>query len=564
MLSVLGKLFTRVINNRLEKWADDYNIYIEAQYGFRKGRSTTDCMFILHSIIDNFIQNGNKLYTFFVDYSKAFDYIVRENLWFKLLKIGIRGKVFNVIKSMYDCVKTSVFINGEKSDSFECKLGVRQGESLSPFLFAMYINDMEEVLSSDTNGITINDIRVLLLFYADDCVLFSETPEGLQREIDLLYEYCNRWRLRVNTVKSKVVVFRRGNREVNHSWTFGVNSLSVCNKIPYLGNVFSSNGSFNQTQITLAEQASKAMYSLLKRLNNNFYNVKPMFMLDVFDKCISPILNYGCEIWGFHAAPAIERIHLKFCKTILGVKKRTQNDFIYGELGRIPMQLTRYCRIIKYWLNIVTGKKSQLVTALYHASVLRMDVDNSPSWARNVKQLLCSRGFGEAWYNQGVSNVDAFIKLFRQRIFDTFKQDWHNRLESSTRASFYIEVKLSHEPSRYLNIVTPKAHRNALARLMVSSHGLRVETGRWTRPVTAREQRTCLNCNKLEDEFHMILECSLYTNIRKTLIPEYYRKRPSMFKLVQLFNSEHDREIRGLAKFIYKAFIIRSEYVETI
>ena len=564
LLSVLGKLFTRVINNRLENWANDYNIYIEAQYGFRKGRSTVDCMFILHNVIGKFLENGNKLYAFFIDYSKAFDYIVRENLWFKLLKLGIRGKVFNVIKSMYDCVKTSVFINGEKSNSFECKLGVRQGESLSPFLFSMYINDMEAVLSNDSNGVTINDIRIILLFYADDCVVFSETPEGLQREIDLLYDYCNRWRLKVNTTKSKVIVFRKGNREVNYSWTFGGSPLLVCNKMAYLGNVFSANGSFNQTQITLAEQASKAMYSLFKRMNNNFYNVKPTFMLDIFDKCITPILNYGCEVWGFHPAPAIERIHLKFCKIILGVKKRTQNDFIYGELGRIPMQLTRYIRIIKYWLNIVTGKKSYLVTSLYHASVMRMDVDNSPSWARNVKVLLCSNGFGEAWYNQGVSNVDIFMNLFRQRILDTFKQEWHNRLEASSRASFYIKVKLLHQPSRYLSVVTPKLHRNALAKLMVSSHRLRVETGRWTRPVTPREQRTCFHCNKFEDEYHMILECNLYNNIRKELISEYYIKHPSMMKLVQLINSEKDNEIRGLAKFIYKAFIIRNQFVESL
>ena len=53
LLSVLGKLFTRTVNNRLDKWAEEYSIYVEAQYGFRKGRSTTDCGFILHAIIIN-------------------------------------------------------------------------------------------------------------------------------------------------------------------------------------------------------------------------------------------------------------------------------------------------------------------------------------------------------------------------------------------------------------------------------------------------------------------------------------------------------------------------------
>ena len=64
LLSVLGKLYTRVLNNRLHKWAESYRIYIEAQIGFRKGRSTVDCMFILQNVIQKFLQSGKKLYAF--------------------------------------------------------------------------------------------------------------------------------------------------------------------------------------------------------------------------------------------------------------------------------------------------------------------------------------------------------------------------------------------------------------------------------------------------------------------------------------------------------------------
>ena len=69
---------------------------------------------------------------------------------------------------MYSCMKTKVLNNCEKSEPFECKLDVRQGECLSPFLFAMYINDLESHLGSPNAGITIDDIRFLLLSYADD------------------------------------------------------------------------------------------------------------------------------------------------------------------------------------------------------------------------------------------------------------------------------------------------------------------------------------------------------------------------------------------------------------
>ena len=61
LLNTLGKLFTRVVNNRLESWAEEYGVYIEAQYGFKKGRDTVDCIFVLSQLVNNFVNSGKKL-----------------------------------------------------------------------------------------------------------------------------------------------------------------------------------------------------------------------------------------------------------------------------------------------------------------------------------------------------------------------------------------------------------------------------------------------------------------------------------------------------------------------
>ena len=66
------------------------------------------------------------------------------------------------------------------------------------------------------------------------------------------------------------------------------------------------------------------------------------------------ILSYGAEVWGFTQANAIEILHLKFCKSLLGVKTWTQNDCVYGELGRKSLITYRYLKILKYWLKIIT------------------------------------------------------------------------------------------------------------------------------------------------------------------------------------------------------------------
>ena len=375
LLSVLGNLFTRVLNNRLESWAENYRIYSRAQNGFRKGRGTVDCIFVLHNVINEFMEKGNKLYTCFIDFSKAFGYVVHDNLWHKLLKSGIRGKIFNILHSMYENIKTTVFCDGEKSEPFYCQLGVRQGECLSPFLFTMYINDPEMYLSTSNSGITVSHVKMFLLLYADDIVIFADSAEELQSEINSLCSYCDRWKLKGNSSKSHVVVFKRGRINQSERWMYGNEEITAVTKIPFLGLLFTSNWSFHQAQATLSDEANKALFQLYRKLHH-FSNLDVSTILDLFDKFVSPVLNYAFEVWGFHAALDIERVHLSFCKRVLGVKWTTQNDFVYGILGRVPMNIIRHIRIVKYWLSIVSGKNRKFlvlyITEHYPACTMQM------------------------------------------------------------------------------------------------------------------------------------------------------------------------------------------------
>ena len=152
-------------------------------------RGTVDSIFILHNVINTFMEKGNNLYTCFIDFSKAFDNVVHDNPWYKLLKIGIRGKIFNILEN----IKTRLFCDGVKSKPFYCQLGVRQGECLSPFLFAMYINYL--YLSASNSGITASHMKMFLLLYDDDIAIFVDSAEELQSEINTLYAYSDRWKL---------------------------------------------------------------------------------------------------------------------------------------------------------------------------------------------------------------------------------------------------------------------------------------------------------------------------------------------------------------------------------
>ena len=107
----------------------------------------------------------------------------------------------------------------------------------------------------------------------------------------------------------------------------------------------------------------------------------------------------------------------------------------------------------------------------------------------------------------------------------------------------------------YMGIVNVGCHRSAMIKRITSRHRLAIETGRWARPVVPRDQRACPVCSvSPEDEYHLILICPLYGNIRKALIPKCYHNRPPMYKLVLLFNDARKMVIKNLANLNIQSF----------
>ena len=249
-----------------------------------------------------------------------------------------------------------------------------------------------------------------------------------------------------------------------------------------------------ETQKTLSGQALKAGFTLNKYLYN-FTALSPSHKLELFDKLVSPILNFGSEVWGFYKSPSIETVHLQYCKKILGVKQSTQNDFVYGELGRTDYQSHRYIIIIKYWLKIINSEEMKYIKQIYNTKLNDLTLQPSKqNWASCVKDLLSRLGFLEVWEAQGVGNANAFMNIFKQRIKDVFTQQWHARLENSTRARCYLTFA-TFKYQQYLDNLNIVKYRKSLSRLRLSSHRLEVEVGRWAKPnKIPYEDRKCQVC----------------------------------------------------------------------
>ena len=180
----------------------------EGQAGFRSGRSCIDNVFTLNEIVQGRLRENKVTYAFFLDIQKAFDTVWHQGLWYRLWELGVRGRMWRVIKRMYQVTKSSVLLDGEISNQFDISQGVAQGCSLSPILFSVFINDLLNEVEKSGSGISISeDCKVGGLMFADDFVGLAGDKDDLQKLIDVVYAFCKKWRLRANIKKSAVMVF---------------------------------------------------------------------------------------------------------------------------------------------------------------------------------------------------------------------------------------------------------------------------------------------------------------------------------------------------------------------
>ena len=560
LLSCIGKCFTAVINARLTKYLDALGYIGEEQAGFREGYSTLDHIFVLYSIISLYQQKNKKVYCAFIDYKKAFDLIDRSSLWAKLISYNINGKLITVIYNLYANAKSCVLNNDAKSNYFNCNIGVRQGENLSPLLFAIYLNDFDYFISRKYAGLSQlshefkhflsdDDVEVYLnifsLLYADDTIVLAENAYELQKALSAVYDYCNEWHLTVNTSKTKVVIFSKGKVRRHPIFRFGENTIDVVDDYVYLGCMFNYNNKFDKTKSKQINQANRAMFSLLSKVKK--LDLPVDIVLELFHQLVTPILLYGCEIWGVEECKKIDTFYMKFCKHLLKVNKNTSNCKVLGELGSKNLRQVIDNRLLNFWLRLKNGKSSKLSCTMYKLLVNMANANTYISpWLSKVVSLLNNLGLSNLFYETNVNTL-WFKKAVTLRISDVFKQNWSSEVDESGSCLNYKIFKHELACEKYLSVLDFK-DRISLTKFRCGSNRLPVTVGRYTG--IPRHERFCTLCNNQEigDEYHYLFECNVLRNERIKYIAHHYRNRPNTLKMSQLFNSTNIPEIRKLSK----------------
>jgi hypothetical protein len=427
----------------------------------------------------------------------------------------------------------------------------------------MYLNELiDMVAENDCQGIYVNESHpnVNMLLYADDVIIVGDQINRVQILLNTLHEFCKKWGLAVNMRKTQAIVYRNGGIvKKNECFYFNKQKIKIVPYYKYLGLTMSSRLSWSPAQTTLSAQATKAL-RVISQINYECdYSFK--CAVDIFDKCVLPILTYGSEIWGPDINNVTERVHVNFCKKQLGVGVNTPTAAVLGECGRDSIYITCYKRCIKYWLKLMQLQETSLLRSSYSLQLQQCN-SGKTNWASKVRDILYKYGYGYVWEAQNVTNVDSFMKEFVQRLKDCECQEWSSNVSQISKLRTYCVFKEDRSVESYLSLDIPRRLRSCIARFRTGCHNLQIEIGRHENiPLENRLCKYCMECEQIqviEDEYHVLFECGWYKEVREWYIKKYCDNF-NMFYFISLMKNKDEKCIKDVTNFIAHIFRCRNE-----
>ena len=162
ILSVVSKVFEKLVNNRIVDHLEKCDLFSDFQYGFRSSRATADLLTVVSNRIARSFNRSGGTRAVALDISKAFDRVWHAGLLHKLKSYGVSCQIFGFISSFLSKRQLRVLLDGKSSQEYPVNAVVPQGSILGPTLFLLYINDLPD------------DVICNIAVYADDTTLYSK------------------------------------------------------------------------------------------------------------------------------------------------------------------------------------------------------------------------------------------------------------------------------------------------------------------------------------------------------------------------------------------------------
>ena len=326
----------------------------------------------------------------------------------------------------------------------------------------------------------------------DDTVILATSRRKLEEKLNILWEYCDTHGMLVNTDKTKFMVICDDDHD-KFPIDMHNNHIQHCDEYVYLGTIFTSDGSLKSSLEKHTKEKEKHLHKLVMFLSNN-RDFPFCVKRKVVEAAFNAAILYGCESWIGVSCQVVEKLYIKAIKCLLSVRRTTANDLCLTKLGMSPLPGLVRQRQYNFLNKAISERRGEQQDPLMLAVYLTRLYNSKLS--RHVDSILATSDHTGAAksvlrHRLGISNRSKFV------TYRTINPSCDVHSVYLSRDAMFI----------------PEAYRMSFSRLGLSSHRLRIETGRWSR--ISRDHRLC-PCGLIQDEEQrdVLTQCAMSQHLR--------------------------------------------------
>lgn len=473
LLSCIRKTFERILKNRLDWWCERSFILDTSQFGFRKSKSTIDCLNILTTFVETAFVKQEFTLCVSLDIVAAYDNVEIPILLKCLNNIKVPGQFLNCISQLFSQKILAVDSNKTSRHSYR---GLPQGSILSPLLYNIYMAGLEKHISE----------HVRCLQYADDIIIFASNKDIniLSKEVQIglnkIITWLNSRGLSISFTKSHSIWFSRRKSAV-HFPQMSIFKKNLPNKenIRYLGIWLDQKLKWNY-HISLLVNTCYKFINLLKSLCGKKWGADPQTLRILYQSLIRSRIEYGCSLFSACSVSTfsrLERVQYQCLRIILGAMKSSPTNSLQVESSDPPL-LLRFSLLTKKQLvknfqfsNSIlikdisnlslklrrTNRKKIpfLVTVFRSVEVFKNVLESSPILDTYRSDFFLRCFSPNIYLHNGFNYSDGVINLINKKFLLYLQENWSNHSLFFTDGSLHqnprsVSIGI-HSPTENLN-----------------------------------------------------------------------------------------------------------------
>ncbi|KAK3539428.1 hypothetical protein QTP70_007668 [Hemibagrus guttatus] len=383
LMSHTMKLWERVVEARLRKVVE----ICEQQYGFMPRKSTTDAIFALRILMEKYRDGQRELHCVFVDLEKAYDRVPRGELWYCMRKSGVAEKYVRMVQDMYERSRTVVRCAVGQTEAFNVEVGLHQGSALSPFLFAIVMDQLSEKVRQESPW---------TMMFADDIVICSESREQVEENLERWRFVLERRGMKVSRSKTEYMCVNE--REGSGTVRLQGEEVKKVQEFKYLGSTVQSNGECGKE---VKKQVQADWNGWRKVLCDR--KISARIKGKVYRTVVRPAMLYGLET--------------------VSLRKRQESELEVAELKMLRQRLTQTNPVTKQ-IKVWTAQSEGILQDCF--ALTDWDVFKAAATWENSSVSLQDYAEYVTGYNS--TSVDNIIHIIQVRKFPNQKP-WINSQE---------------------------------------------------------------------------------------------------------------------------------------